>query len=887
MARRVFCLLVLSAAAVPSWAQTGHWVKVNEGGGGIRRGAAVVWLREERKFLVLGGGLDNPKRKIARPDAVQTFDPAAGAWANVAAGRPADKIPSEAKYDLLVPGEGGRLVLNPRFDPAGRSAFDPAGRRVYLFQAGNRRRPGQFAVAAYDVASRRWALVSTAGPPAATDGLLPGEWGATPVFLEGVATVYDPVNGEVLLIGGRTGNAPRGFVGHWAFRPDRKTWRRLAQPSEALDPLRAACQAALVPARDALAAARNVYYAGLAPADRAEAGRGRPAELLERATRRLAALGEALAGARVDGWEEQAVSRARGLVGRAGRMIGGAAEALAAGRLDANALKRLADAAWRLDEAGDRLRAAPGPRMHAGAGYDPARRCVVLFGGDRGDCLLNDTWVYDCAERTWRRVFPAVAPEARRVRGGLCWLPKRKRLALVGGESYVPEFIYFRRTGRAIRDVWTFDAAAGQWHLAVPPDPNVPWPTLTCQRAGGAEDTILGLASEGRYPSQWDGTTWRLRPGPDAPPELARKHGTPPGTRTVLSVVKQYDPCWYDRAGPGDPHAVAKGLAALKPNTWTPVPLAPRPAPRRDWGTAAFDPHRDQFYHWTGGHMADPASIVSTYHVAAGRWSIPYVAEYFGKGIGFRGRPDCMNHTYLNYAYDPNSQKLVCTSLAGTCVYDPDRREFDPPIAQPFSQHPYYTKTVGTPRGVVCWNRGGYLGVLDVAGRTWRKLPVVGELPRVVHGDENALTYDPKRDALWMLAADGYQKPNGRVWRYDVATGRVAPTDPAGRETIGVKVRPRESVYLPKLDLVLHNAFAGGRQIAYDPAANRWVTLAVAPAHKDLGGVSIGLMYDPRRDLVWAMASAQRMFVLRIDASARRAAPAAAIRLAGPEAAVR
>ena len=32
-----------------------------------------------------------------------------------------------------------------------------------------------------------------------------------------------------------------------------------------------------------------------------------------------------------------------------------------------------------------------------------------------------------------------------------------------------------------------------------------------------------------------------------------------------------------------------------------------------------------------------------------------------------------------------------------------------------------------------------------------------------------------------------------------------------------------------------------------------------------LGGVSIGLMYDPGGTLVWAMGSRQKMFVLRID----------------------
>jgi len=850
------------------------WVKVNEKGAGVRRGSAVVWRTRQGRFLVLGGAGENRKLGIARPFEIQTFDPARREWreARPTGGKPDGARPTTDA--LLVPAGEGQRRLNDRFDPGSRSACDPGGEHVYLFQANDRRRPGELIVACYDVGRRRWQRVSSAKPPADADGVLPGEYGPTMVFLEGAAVVLDGVNEELLLIGGRTGNAADGFVGHWALSLKDKAWRRLGQPSPTLDALRARCLAAKAAARDASAAARNVLYAALAPADRRAAATGKPLRLARRALELAEAAAGAAGAAEADGWEARAVAHARPLLAEALGHLRAAAERLDAGRLDPAALKQLFDAGWRLDEAADLLRALPGERMHAGAVYDPARRCVVLFGGDHGDYLLGDTWIYDCRRRHWRRVFPTRCPAPRRAAGALVYLPGSRRVALVGGEGYIPKFIYFRRPPRRLRDVWVLDAPADRWSLAAEGDPNASAPVLVCQRAAGAGDVILGLSSAGRYAGQWDGTTWLLRVGPAAPAAPARKLAPSPGGRTYLTVVPPYDPCWYDQAAPGDAKATSAWLAKLRPNTWTPVPLAPRPAPRRDWGTAAFDPHRDQFYHWTGGHMADPSSLVSTYHVAVGRWSIPYVAEYFGKGIGFQGRPDCMNHTYLNYAYDPLSRRLVCTSLGGTCVYDPDRREFAPRIDQPFRQHPYYTKTVGTPRGVVCWERG-YLGLLDVPARRWRPLRVRGKLPRVVHGDENAVTYDAKRDVLWLLAADGYQKPNGQVWRYDMKTGNVAAMDPVDTKTIGVKVRPRESVYLPRQDLVLHNSFAGDRQIAYDPAANRWVTLNIAPSHKGLGGVSIGLMYDPKRALVWAMSSGRRMYVLRVDSAALQVAPPA------------
>ena len=866
--------------AAPADLPANRWVKVGaSGGGGVRRGSAVVWLGDQHKFLVLGGVWGNERKGIDRPYEVQTFDPAARRWQSV---RPygVDLDASKGRSSELLMADGkGRFRLHGEYAMGGISAYDPAGRRVMLCQTGSRGSRGNvLAVAAYDVASGRWELLSRSKPPADANGSLSGEWGGTFVFMQGVALVADPVNDELLFLGGRTANADNGFVGHWALSLSNKRWRRMKRASSVLDGPRAACLAARRAVRDALAAARNAFYAS----PTASAEKAGPGELLTDAVKLIDAAADTVKPAKADDWEARAAALAGERIKQGAMLLPLARRQLAGGAPDAAAIRRLFDAAWRIDEAADLLRCRPGPRMHAGVCFDPHRKCIVLFGGDHGDYLLGDTWVYDCPTRRWRRAFPPVSPEPRRAAGAMVWLPERKQVALVGGESYVPKFMYFRRIGRPLTDVWAFDADRDTWTLLTHRKGERPWPALTCQRAAGEGDVLLGLASEGRYPSQWDASTWLMRVAGEGEPAAARKLGVPVGSRSYLSVVKEYDPCWYDGAAAGEAKADAAWLAALKPNTWTPVPLAPRPAPRRDWGTAAFDPHRDQFYHWTGGHMADPASIVSTYHVAAGRWSIPYVAEYFGKGIGFNGRPDCMNHTYLNYAYDTASRKLVCTSLAGTSLYDPDRREFGPVIAQPFRQHPYYTKTVATPHGVVCWSRGGYLGLLDARARRWKQLPVKGKLPRVVHGDENAITYDAKRNVIWLMAADGYQKPNGQVWRYGMTNGEVRPMDPKGMKAIGRQVRPRESAYLPPADLVLHNAFASSRQLAYDPAGNRWVVLNVTRTHKDLGGVSIGLMYDARRRFVWAMSAGQRMFVLKLDADTLE--PSAHISEASPAA---
>ena len=846
-------LIVPAALAGAGELPANTWVKVDDNGGGIRRGSGVVWLDKEKQFLVVAGASGNTKKKIPQKYEIQTFDPAARTWAEV---KP-DGMDFKTfdwrrdRRNLLMKNAKGQYRIHSGAGIAGSSVWDAATRRLYVYGKIN---PKQFPLAAYDVGARKWSMVSTVRPAAEADGAWRGEYGHRVVFMEGTSPVLDPINNEILFIGGRTGNHPKGFVGHWAFSLKDKSWRKLEQKDHVLHSVLEKALAAVRPARDALAAMRNLYY-GTEP-------------VTKEATAPIAALLEEavqLANEASGGFKDRAMHSAEPPINAAVRHLKGAREAMRAGRIDAAAMKRVSDAAWQLDGAASWLRTMPGPRVSAAAEYDPVNKCIVVFGGDHGDYLLGDTWIYDCVKKTWRQVFPKLSPKPRRAGGRMVWLPGRKQLALVGGSTYYPKFFYFQRRSVGLSDVWTFDVKKETWTLiSSGGGKKAPKPSLSCRIAAGDGDTMVGLSCVGAYRTTRVASTWLMRVEGKGDPDGAKKIGVRPGTRTYFSVVKEYDPTRYDTAPNPDPKAVADWLAKLKSNTWTAVPKAPRRCPRRDWGTCVFDPDRDQWYHWTGGHMADPANIVSTYHPAINRWSIPFIPSYMGKGLDFNGRPDCRNHTYLNYAYDMVSKKLVCTWGGGTSLYDPDRREFEPFIKQPFMQHAYFTKTCGTPKGVVVWTRG-YVGLLDVKARTWKKLPVKGKFPRSVHGDENAITYDSKRDCLWLMAATGYGKPNGQMWRYDMKTTEVKAMSPAGMKPIGVAIRPRESVYLPKLDLVLYNGFYKDRQIAYHPAKNRWVASNIKKAFKDLGGVSIGLMHDPKRDLVWAMSAAQRMYVLRID----------------------
>ena len=167
------------------------------------------------------------------------------------------------------------------------------------------------------------------------------------------------------------------------------------------------------------------------------------------------------------------------------------------------------------------------------------------------------------------------------------------------------------------------------------------------------------------------------------------------------------------------------------------------------------------------------------------------------------------------------------------------------------------------------WSRGGKMFTFDHAAREWHPFAVTGKMPAPVT-DGSSFCYDSKRDALWMASFLDYQKPSGNIWRLDLKTGTVAAMNPSNAATLGTAKgfhsEIRESIYLPPADLVLFNNFTAGRHIAYDPNANRWVTLAIAQNLERLGTVSDTLTWDAKRGLVWNLNSYKAIYVLRPDA---------------------
>ncbi len=91
-----------------------------------------------------------------------------------------------------------------------------------------------------------------------------------------------------------------------------------------------------------------------------------------------------------------------------------------------------------------------------------------------------------------------------------------------------------------------------------------------------------------------------------------------------------------------------------------------------------------------------------------------------------------------------------------------------------------------------------------------------------------------------------------------------------GREPAAID--SRKSIYIPENDIVLVGAHvtATGRTLwpYYDCAKNAWFGLELPgddPIGKTAFNVSLGLMYDPLRKLIWAVGQNSHVHVLRLN----------------------
>jgi hypothetical protein len=479
------------------------------------------------------------------------------------------------------------------------------------------------------------------------------------------------------------------------------------------------------------------------------------------------------------------------------------------------------------------------PASGGNIAYDAKTKLYVLFGGDHLDYLTNDTWVFDPAAKRWLQRNPkggAPPPRANHrltARGD-------GTIRLSGGYSYASNTDYLGGQYVDLEDgEWGYDVVADQW--------------------------VAQNSNAELFPAH----SRTYRGGP-------------------------FHPEYYFGEERPDPEKFEAWLKALPVNTWTATDPPRRPRLNRDWGVARLDPDRDLMLRWSGGHSAHGGSDVPHFHFSTNRWELPFPVEFplgqlyantsYPNGFNFNLRPWVTGHTYQNYAYDRPSRAMVFAGRPNHFyIYDPDLADWtsrgDKPKAMCYNSCFYTLTLTSTPGGVVCWDKAGAVHRYDSGGRAW--LPIVtegAELPGA-YVDNSSICYDSKRDHVLIFNTPGYNKPySGRVWALSLKDGVVTELSPAGMERAAGMATIDKCCYDPVSDLVLFGTYlkdSGDHTPtpAYDPAADRWVTLDLGYEVVESGGRtrrafphtrSDALMFDPKRNLIWGVDTTGQVYVLRL-----------------------
>jgi hypothetical protein len=593
-------------------------------------------------------------------------------------------------------------------------------------------------------------------------------------------------------------------------------------------------------AKDIRAAARALYFHGLAPEEESrrieQAIRPRQ-EKLAKALRGLVEEVDVDAG--LDDYAKGQVRFARGHLNGAAGLWRPLAE-----QVTPKAVQAMRAAQVHLELAAEAFDAEPPARALSPVVHDPKTRLYVLFGGDHLDYLTNDTWVFDPAAGKWFQRHPAAAPA-----------PRANHTLTAGGDGKVK--------------------LAGGYTYASNTD-----------YCGGQYLDI----DDGEFIYDLGTNTWQ---GGKLVPADSRIYRTGP-----------FHPDFYLQGEKPGAAAFEARLAKLPANTWVATDPPYRPRLNRDWGTAVIDTHRDMILRWSGGHSAHGGTDVPHFHLATNRWELAYPVEFplgqlysntsYPKGCNFNRRPGMTGHTYQNYACDPVSRTMVQTGHPDHFyVYDPDRADWVGRGIKPGGMRYgscFYTLTLcPTPKGVVCWTKDGRLFCYEAARSAWTEMKTIGEKLPGARVDNSTLAYDPDRDrVLFFVKPYGEPPYDGQVWSMDLKTRRVGSLSPT-RATEAARIAWIDRCCLdPGSELVLFATFlkeaqtGWSRTPAYDCAANRWVSLDLKYAASKAWsgwrrafphGHSAGVVYDPKRKLIWGTDTDSQVYVLKLDAKAADVKP--------------
>jgi len=543
----------------------------------------------------------------------------------------------------------------------------------------------------------------------------------------------------------------------------------------------------------------------------------------------------------------------------------------------------------------------PSPRALSPMAFDKATGKIVLFGGDLLDSVVGDTWAYDCKTRVWAEQKPAIGP-APRFGHVLLSIPQLPgKVLLAGGNTITSSTAYQASLYQSLPfELWVYNVAENRWDLLKRFEKDLLVPKSVSNNSNlAAIDDAGHLLFVGAGKKRYESATLVL--------QLDTRHFDQAGTKefgvpagTVTYRTGPYDPEWYSQDVPAvDRNRPGKILESLGPNRWTPLkpPKWPQNRQGGGWSTVAYDTDRQQFLHLGGGHSSYFGNDVAHYDTLTDRWSIrgrpqfalQYNYDLSGPGAWAFNSGPWGNHNYHAYQYDSTRQRLVYVRNTYTHFYDPVSRTWkhDELIRDnPFTGSKYTTYLVSTPTGVVAWanekGNGFRHGIYRLNKEGWQKLATTGEALPKSETDGSTITFDSKRNQLLLTTSLGEKgiAHSGQVWSVDLSDGVVSKLNPTGQEKIVVKRFGRESVFLPKRDLVMigyHLGWTEGKKNRipfYDVAGNRWLVADLPESQffsrqGEGASVDLGLIYDGPRHLVWAvmcrLQGPQDLQVIRLD----------------------
>lgn len=731
-------------------------------------------------------------------------------------------------------------------------AYDPDSKKLFAYiwnQTGT-----------YDPVGRTWSVLTNV--PAFSKGSWRMVWGNM---------CYDPINKEVLSIGGAS-EEKGGTPGTYVFSIAEQAWKKVDPGSKELKLLYEKAAALRHQCWALVSACRGRFFV----AESASEAKVKLSVQTMAVESSAKALADELAAAKLSGDEAGAVKRAaRKLMAAQGSLK------TLTGKLDAAMSAELIAA---VQAAHDELELvefslAPEPtgRAHSQPAFDVKSGKIVLFGGSGLDRCYADTWVYDPKARSWAQKYPTQSPSPR-AGHALVGLPKSGKVALAGGYT-------IRGSFRAVpHQLWVYDVAANEWKLllSMPPGPVVQYTDEITASPKAPFGQHLGNYGGGGSP--WAGAamaddllvmvdagsggrnTWACQVDPSVPDIGGGTNGVPPDTMSF-----SYGPADWERDAKPDPVKTAEFYQSLVPNVWTNIPI-PKGVPRRDWNTTAYDPDRQQFLWWGGGHVTYMGTDVAHYSVRGNAWTLSYAPDlpteplggyYVKAALSFQDRPQIPCHGYQAYAYDQPSGRMFYLNRG----YHVAERRWDA-APYPGLQHKGAMNTLleSTPTGVVALSELG-LFRFEWKDKAWKKLPWIGSVPLSGWCDGNALCYDSKRDCLWF-------SPGDSIARYDCKSGTVERVVAKAPKALGQWALWREQVYIPGADLILLMQMFPGpdgkpTHVAFDPAANQYyfVDLGGKPG---VGPWSAAIHYDTQLGVALIHDGGSGVWALKLDRKTAR-----------------